>query len=177
MMYLPVQFLGAADRILHVGPKGAVTTRTDVEEFVSSDEIQEICKKINEARAQNEDVEDQGEDIFEFEAAEPVVMDDDIARQKGDFTIYAFYARSFQLFHAMCWLIFMFMTAVGEVFSGMCPPQYIQRTCKLMSLDGYVRIWMELDPSNRLWYIGYVLIGGSAAFFMLLNTRYVLLLP
>lgn len=121
--HLSVQFLGAADRILHVGEKGAVTTRTDVDEFVSSDDIQEICQKISAARAQNEDVEDEDEDeeVFEFKAAEPVVMDDDIARQKGDLTIYTFYARTFQLFHSICWFIFMFMTAVGEVLSGMSP--------------------------------------------------------
>lgn len=45
-------------------------------------------------------------------------------------------------------------------------------TEELIFLDGYVRIWMEVDPKNKLFYIGYVLIGASSAVLMGMKIRY-----
>lgn len=39
--------------------------------------------------------------------------------------------------------------------------------------DGYMRIWMELQPHNRLFYIGYATMTGIAGFTMGAAVRYV----
>mgnify|MGYP005989014605 CR=1 FL=1 len=112
-----VQFLSAADRIIIVGEHGDITTRTDVTDFVLTEDVQAFCNEITEPDEGEEDEESDG-DIFEFRAPQPAVMDNDIVRQKGDFTIYSFYARTFQAFEGICWFLFMVLTAAGEVFSG-----------------------------------------------------------
>lgn len=117
MLIATVQFLSAADRIIIVGEHGDITTRTDVNEFVLTEEVQEFCKEIAEPDDEEPDEELDG-DVFEFRAPPPVVMDNDIVRQKGDLTIYSFYARTFQAFESICWFLFMVLTAAGEVFSG-----------------------------------------------------------
>ena len=88
-------------------------------EYVLTDEVQEFCKEIEEQDAEETEAHS-GNDDYQFRAHQPAVMDNDIVRQKGDLTIYGFYARSFQLFHGICWLLSMALTAAGEVLSGMC---------------------------------------------------------
>lgn len=101
-----------------VDKDGHVTTRSDVKNVVNSEEIQEICKNISQYQGDADEKDETSIQVTKPARPDMKTMADEIVRQKGDMTIYKFYAHSIQVLGAIVWVIICFGTASAEVFAG-----------------------------------------------------------
>jgi ABC-type multidrug transport system fused ATPase/permease subunit len=63
-------------------------------------------------------------------------------RQKGDFSLYGYYLKSTGLVAIALWIWTVWLAAVASRMPVI-----------------YIRLWMDEDPSNKLYYIGFALLG------------------
>lgn len=96
----------------------AIST-TDVAEVIASEPVQTICNEISKHQKEGDDDDEIDYDL----AADVAEVDDephadDIARQRGDLTIYPFYFRTFPPKMPATWLSWVILTVIAEVFSG-----------------------------------------------------------
>lgn len=96
----------------------AIST-TDITQVIASEPVQTICNEISKHQREENDEDDIDYDLAaDVPEADRDQHADDIARQRGDLTIYPFYLRTFPSKMPAIWLSWVILTVIAEVFSG-----------------------------------------------------------
>lgn len=86
------------------------------------------------------------------QASKTVSETDESERRKGDYSLYGYYLRSTGLTVIGLWLITILVAAVASRMPVI-----------------YIRLWMEADPTNKLYFVGFAILGAASVIFTMIG--------
>ncbi|KAK3192864.1 hypothetical protein K4F52_001221 [Lecanicillium sp. MT-2017a] len=155
-----VECLRQANKILFLNGEGDFTTSLNIDELLKRDDFQRLLSRgliVNEKNSETEDEVTPLEvtpPAQEEEARKPQNEKGDAEMKllKGDSTLYLFYFNSIGKPFFILWVFVMFLVSLTERFPEI-----------------YVRIWLDVDPEDMRFFIGYALLGVGSSIFTIFN--------
>ncbi len=102
----------------------------------------------------NEDAkssDETGQKSEQPQAGKAVSEADEAERRKGDYSLYSYYLRSTGLLVIGLWLCTIFVAAVASRMPVI-----------------YIRLWMDADPTDKLYYAGFAILGVASVIFTMM---------
>lgn len=167
------EYFGVGDQILAIGAEGTITTYTDPKEFLSAsdatvqfdltgdgEEAPHVAMKDDEAIARLDPLEGSSDDDIESVKSlhDQKATEDLDSRRIGDIGLYRYMASSMDSKTLVIEVLLCLFTVVSEKMMGELgePSDYY---CGVLTVaDAYVRIWLERDPDEKLYFLGMPLI-------------------
>lgn len=105
--------------------------------------------------------------------------DDPFSRKKGDISLWLYYFKSFGLLRMILWTLGAGVVSFMERFPGLSLlySPLLEHLLMPFNTAIFIRIWISIDPTNNLYFIGYAGSALANVFFALFLVLYVLNRP
>ncbi len=162
-----MELLKSADNVLVIRANGTVSTQSP------DDAIKEYAGKgfLDDFSDDGDDISDRGSQddspARHYIAPEPK---DPIAanfRPTGDLALYKYYLTFVSKPVFILWLVVVVVLVVTERGPGILKPNCQHNfvyTLIVRHADIYMRLWIERDPENKLFFVGYAAFGVVTVF-------------
>lgn len=175
-----VEYIDTTDHIVIIDTEGRVASK-NMEKALKDKTIRAMqLKKKSDKRAARKNLSvtatssgkvveepstkaDESDDTVAQAVAESNERGDLSARRNGDTSLYMFFLKSASKRLLIPWLAATILVAVFEHMPRM-PPHLMRRRISLMPrIEIYMRVWVDVDPTNKLYFVGLVLIAVFAS--------------
>ena len=138
-MTLAGEHLSYSDHVFAFDAEGKLHERHESKEIVQ--DLENLQKK--DGNQEHQPSAEKHDEKAETSQANKVDSEMDASdRQKGDYSLYGYYLKSTGLVAIALWIWTVWVAAVASRMPVI-----------------YIRLWMDKDPSNKLYYIGFALLG------------------
>lgn len=167
------EYFGVGDQILAIGTGGTIKTYTDPKEFLSAtdsatqfdlkgdaEEEPHAAVKDDEAIARLDSLEGSSDDDIESVKSLPDQNETEElqSRRIGDIGLYKYMANSMHSKTLVTDILLCMFTVASENMIGELSRSSDYYCSVLTVADAYVRIWLQKDPDEKLYFIGMPLI-------------------